>query len=90
MGARMTDDPNTRYHRYLAQVFALLSRPGPWQFGQTDPDQGPSAEWLRHYLDRYEYTRDRDDEQPELRCPVCGHRGCPLDVRGKWDERGRL
>ena len=76
----MNDDPHARYRHYLDQVFALLSRPGPWQFVQTGPNQvvggvGGKDQGVT------EYARDRDDEQPELRCPVCGQRGCPLDVR---------
>ena len=58
------------YHRYLDQVFALLLRSG------TDLVRN-------QYGTSTEYARDRDDEQPELRCPVCGRTRCPLDVRGR-------
>ena len=80
-----TDEPNARYQnwQYLDQVFTFLSRPGPYQ---TSPDRGPAqlsslggVGGTRHL----EYSRARDDEQPELRCPVCGHRDCPLDVGGR-------
>ena len=71
----MTSNYNP-YH-YLDQVFAFLSRPGPYETDQLSLLGGVGG------TRQQEYARDRDDEQPELRCPVCGHRDCPLDVRGR-------
>ena len=70
---------SAQYCRYLDQVFAILSRPGPYDFVRTCPDPLSSLGGVGGTRQQ-EYARDRDDEQPELRCSVCGHRDCPLDV----------